>query len=492
MTPKKFVVFALVGLILAVSLMTNAYLLNSNLTKGKSDSQTTTIAPETSTVTIVQPEPTTLSSTITSTRTIQLYPTSSQSANLSTGVQLVISLNASTVVDYSPYPASLQVTLQEYNIFDHPSNVSAATDWPLPDLNLFGCGILNQPFGIELFKGYLTSGNISSAANNIQYYGNYGCPFGNWVQPKYFHYLANNYTRPITWNISLVGSCCRQIIIPNCQCSPQNYIPLTPGTYTVAAGDEWSDLALVHFTVLPDPGSIHPAVDQNHQIAITNTTEYTDWCCDLVYMYQVSASYEGSSGNWTLNPNDFTIATNSDQVVYPVIGPGENNVLGGETLLPGSSASGQVGFRIPLGQQAVILDYNDSSSGIYAYASAFPRVSLYLSYILGTNVSFTSSSGKNISGLEGSALVYNLTNPGEPGFYTGDRIVTQLRLMNLQSTRNVTIVSLNVSGGFEIASIKPILPKVLGLGVLYLTVTLYAPSSTSYTGNLIFKIKIGP
>ena len=52
--------------------------------------------------------------------------------------------------------------------------------------------------------------------------------------------------------IPLSGYCCSEVeSAGNCTCMTFDSIPFETGIYTVAGGDEWGDLVLLHFSVLP-------------------------------------------------------------------------------------------------------------------------------------------------------------------------------------------------------------------------------------------------
>ncbi|MGH7079129.1 MAG: hypothetical protein ACREFU_13675, partial [Acetobacteraceae bacterium] len=118
----------------------------------------------------------------------------------------------------------------------------------------------------------------------------------------------------------------------------------------MVAGDEWGDLLLLQFQVAPDPGSIGvSSLNPNYSISMVNTTGYLNQCCGTEYDFEISAHYNGSGGNWTLNPNDFTLVTTNHKILRAQPVSAETKPLWNLTLAPGGSALGEVGFVLANG-----------------------------------------------------------------------------------------------------------------------------------------------
>lgn len=236
----------------------------------------TAIAPTTTTQTTVQ--------TVVQTSSIYLSPQAVDSLNTTSGLQLELALNTSVIFAHpvaNNESGAILVLVSLLNTLATSNNLTASNGWALPDLSPGMCSDYNQPFGIDVMKGYYTSSNVSSASP-LQLFAPSFCPV--YFPPAYFvfdpksNYVntvssprtsiqlvtssTSTFTRTtLTENVNplgdaereipLSGYCCTEV--PNANGTSFTYgsIPFTVGTYTVAGGDEWGDLVLLHFTVLP-------------------------------------------------------------------------------------------------------------------------------------------------------------------------------------------------------------------------------------------------
>jgi hypothetical protein len=167
-------------------------------------------------------------------------------------LSLTISLNSTT------YNSGEQicVNIEEKNILPTENEVHAASNWPVHGLTLTPCGRFYYPFGIAILQGYYGSENVTGATPLEIFDPNvlYTCPaiiaavsydFSPWsnsadVYNGYeFMPWSVNMTTRVTSGGFWTGS------YPNAIFS--NF---TPGIYTVAGGDEWGALVILHFTVL--------------------------------------------------------------------------------------------------------------------------------------------------------------------------------------------------------------------------------------------------
>jgi hypothetical protein len=195
--------------------------------------------------------------------TSSLSKTSSAAPN--TGLQLVISFNSTEIRPGN----AVNLSVSARNILSTPNNKSSASDWALQTLGQgFGsCTPLNNsPFRIAAFLGYYTMANISQAksltvANPV---GMYSCT----AISQFFYVIF----QPDSNNVDVygcTGSSCQttgpfpffesyfQVAGYYTNSSSEigtttesySYHPLGVGNYTVAVGDEWGDLTLLHFTV---------------------------------------------------------------------------------------------------------------------------------------------------------------------------------------------------------------------------------------------------
>jgi hypothetical protein len=220
----------------------------------------TALVPTTTTQTTVE--------TVVETSSIYLSPEAAEYTNQTSGLELELATNVSVIFakpQFSNESHAILVMVSLLNTLVSPNNLTAARNWPLPDLAPGLCSDYNQPFGIDIMKGYYTRANITSASP-LQLFAQQYCPV--YFPPAYFvfdpksNYVntvsqknTSEYTNPLgdaEREIPLSGYCCTDVIgTKNCTCITYGAIPFQVGTYTVAGGDEWGDLVLLHFSVLP-------------------------------------------------------------------------------------------------------------------------------------------------------------------------------------------------------------------------------------------------
>jgi hypothetical protein len=179
--------------------------------------------------------------------------TTTSSTNPSTNLELKLSLNATSI----PIADSVNVSLSEYNTLGALNNVTVANNWPIRGLNDGGgCGILNLPIGFAVFQGYYTGYNISSASSlELASPGLRSCP-GIFSEIYSYAFHPHNSTADIyascspdlcrtegitsglavrgDWSNGLLGA---------------SFNVLSPGVYTVVAGDERGTAAYLYFVV---------------------------------------------------------------------------------------------------------------------------------------------------------------------------------------------------------------------------------------------------
>ncbi len=190
----------------------------------------------------------------------KILPASATSTDSSTGLTLGLSLNATTIRSGQ----TVNFSASEYNTLPTMDNVTAANDWPLHGLSLGLCGMVNEPFGMVVFRGYYAKSNVTSASPLMLYQLNAmtSCPAIFSVISRYSFYPGSS-------KAQIWGSCdpepCQADDLSGPPISASNQIngfwstipylqwsypsALPSGVYTVAAGDEWGQLVLLHFVV---------------------------------------------------------------------------------------------------------------------------------------------------------------------------------------------------------------------------------------------------
>lgn len=186
--------------------------------------------------------------------------TSSNSASESypaLGISLSLSINSTRLKSGE----SIAFIIKEENTRIFPNEVRAVDQWAVKRLTLGPCGTVNRPFGYAMFLGKYGNDNVSSAAP-LQLYPSsvYYCPLI--LIPRSYSF------DPISDLAGVNGFCnpnpCFQLPLENrddvagtyagvyttdSRSAAANFHYFLPGSYTLAAGDEWGDLLLLHFTV---------------------------------------------------------------------------------------------------------------------------------------------------------------------------------------------------------------------------------------------------
>ncbi len=202
--------------------------------------------------------------------------TSTQTTNSTLGLEFALSINST---EMRPGEV-LNITDSISNIFPKVNDVSGASNWALHTLQIFS----SEPFpcpsydSFQIFQGFYTSGNISFAKPLELYPPGLGLPSCPLLQRPYFlfqpssnlasvflapqpnfnitfrmggpSYIRGNYSTGLCVNISSIG----QVPVP-----PSSTTPFSSGVYTIAAGDEWGQLAILYFVVTNSPQTLSSA-----------------------------------------------------------------------------------------------------------------------------------------------------------------------------------------------------------------------------------------
>jgi hypothetical protein len=167
------------------------------------------------------------------------------------GLSLSLSLDATI---YQPDQGIL-ITVGEQNILSTQNNVPSAYQWPLGGLSLSPCGTNSFPFGVAIFQGNYTAEDVSTATPLVLYNPNELPPC-----PAIPAITAYDFLPSSDLATEIIDNQFNSQAIPMDQSVTVTYYwlgsgknvtqhDLEPGIYTVAGGDEWGDLVVVHFTV---------------------------------------------------------------------------------------------------------------------------------------------------------------------------------------------------------------------------------------------------
>jgi len=156
-------------------------------------------------------------------------------------------------VDASSAPTTFRITVEEYNTLATANNVTVGRTWPVSGLSLGSCGTLAYPFGVALYRGSYTAENASNA-QPIQIYPNVACPMMIRYVTGYLFQPSSDLAVVLPSGPNATSTLMSANVTATSESAggagaASSSTPLGPGTYTVAAGDEWGSLVLVHLTV---------------------------------------------------------------------------------------------------------------------------------------------------------------------------------------------------------------------------------------------------
>jgi hypothetical protein len=200
------------------------------------------------------------------------------------GLNLSLSLGPTLI---SPGQA-VSVGIGEWNTLPVTNVVPSASDWPLQGLTLGPCGT-NLPIGIEIAQGFYTSSNISSAETlQLSEPGMYDCP-------AIFSSISSYAFEPNSDVAGVMGSCSANPCFTDRVGSTTNatgywtsgnssfnsslafpswtFSNFTLGEYTVAGGDEWGALAILHFTVVEGNSTASVILPADTTLAVASSAD---------------------------------------------------------------------------------------------------------------------------------------------------------------------------------------------------------------------------
>jgi hypothetical protein len=176
----------------------------------------------------------------------------SAASNSVSGLSLSLSLDSAA---YQP-GQTVNITVDEINTLKKTNNVSAEGNWAFPGFSVGPCGTLNYPFGIAIFQGYYTAGDLASVMplkldnpNAV-----YPCPM-ILSDINTYAFQSSGDTADV-FQLGGIDPVLTETM--NAQIHPTGYwtgspngalTNFAPGVYTVVAGDEWGALVVLHFTV---------------------------------------------------------------------------------------------------------------------------------------------------------------------------------------------------------------------------------------------------
>jgi len=180
--------------------------------------------------------------------------------NGSSGLSLRLTINTTVLTRGQ----NLSVSISEYNSANTLQNVSVAAHWPISNLTLYPCGRIGYPFGVAVLRGNYEEGNLSLGTTlQIVESGSQSCPSTPGFNNYYFEIhsdkaaLSGDCTPSVSCGqpynasqtIAITGYWTGGAPIPMEPLTPSVLHPLQHGEYTLVAGDEWGNEAILHFVV---------------------------------------------------------------------------------------------------------------------------------------------------------------------------------------------------------------------------------------------------
>jgi hypothetical protein len=169
-------------------------------------------------------------------------------------------LSLSLTIDTTTYRSGEEatITVDENNTLSTQNNVPTADKWSMSGLSVNPCGTDAFPLGIGIFQGNYTLKTISSATP-LNIYN----PINTWLCPPQPAIKEYDF-QPSSDSVAQIidGEPNSQTFEMKQSVSASSYWTVTkqtltqyelhnfePGVYTVAGGDEWGNLVILHFTV---------------------------------------------------------------------------------------------------------------------------------------------------------------------------------------------------------------------------------------------------
>lgn len=223
-------------------------------------------------------------SVVTTTETSALG-TTVQTFNSRLGLNFSLTVNATTI----PGNAAIDVALNVTNVKSVQNQLSASDSWAVSGLSTpcdFGYYNISAPVGIGFYRGDYSTNNISTATPisvwgasvecPVDFAGNATTALGPWIKITNYSLLPDTdngtesgyYRSYETTNVTqgsfpTVLDLQAAVYATNStfQYRYNSLLSSSQANYTIAAGDEWGQLVLLHFTVIsstiqPPPGIV--------------------------------------------------------------------------------------------------------------------------------------------------------------------------------------------------------------------------------------------
>jgi hypothetical protein len=191
------------------------------------------------------------SSTISSGSTTSTSTVSSTSGQTGTtsasefGLQLQLNVNTTTVSTGQ----AILVNVTEFNTLNSVNNVTKSSDWQVQGAAISSCPNTNdQPFGIALYQGHYTPQNISQGIQ-LGIFPITPCPMFERLVTGYVFQPQSDVASILPGSASGGSPMTAGIIVNGTFAQVSSTQAFAPGSYTLAAADEWGALAFLYITV---------------------------------------------------------------------------------------------------------------------------------------------------------------------------------------------------------------------------------------------------
>ena len=178
------------------------------------------------------------------------------------GLELILATNTSMLISGQ----AISVNISEFNTLSLRANLSrSGNDWPVRGLSLGVCnreGFGNYPMGLGVVKGFYTDSNVSDISSNeiLQLYEPYYGPQYGYIMYSFTYFSfqpmsdiawINACTAPTgcSYSISWINNSNGSWVASNASGNITMFQTFAPGVYSLIGGDEWGNLALLHFMV---------------------------------------------------------------------------------------------------------------------------------------------------------------------------------------------------------------------------------------------------
>jgi YVTN family beta-propeller protein len=317
----------------------------------------------------------------------------SETPNSTLGLELSLSINSTTIETGQP----INISLNLQNTFPRTNNVSAEWNWAFPSLRNFSYSILPCPRWdtFRIFNGYYSQSNVSSATPLYLWPTSEGyppCPFWNFsnylFQPSSNMMNVSN-TFPSNYHVSFSTAESHSLsgyYLPGSNKFP----PATPfpvGVYTIAAGDEWGQLMMLHFNVTQGSRTNQTTSSSTCQaIGRVNSTISTggntiggpiayDSHVNEIYATGTSFNYQGpgqSNSVYVINPSTnssiatIAVGTEPTDIAYD---PSNYNLyvtnFGSNSVSVISDSTNKLIGNISVGVGPIRITYNPYNQNLY-------------------------------------------------------------------------------------------------------------------------------